>query len=116
MIREADLEMDDRREHEQNNANDEMNSIKAQEIELQAELRAELAEPLPSVDQMNLPKTRYINPDVVAQYTKVASSSTNTLDSLEEKLAEAEVKKKKARKLITTHQLKAKPFKRKKKS
>ncbi|CAJ0600191.1 unnamed protein product [Cylicocyclus nassatus] len=116
MIREADLEMDDRREHEQNNANDEMNAIKSQEVELQAELRAELAEPLPNISQMNLPKTRYINPDVVAQYSKVASSSTNTLESLEERLAEAEVKKKKARKLITTHQLKAKAFKRKKKS
>ncbi|EYB91308.1 hypothetical protein Y032_0207g2018 [Ancylostoma ceylanicum] len=115
MIREADLEMDDMREHEQANANDEMNSIKAQEAELQAELRAELAEPLPSVDRLNIPKTRYINPDVVAQYTKITSTSTNTLDSLEEKLAEVEEKKKKARKLITTHQLKAKSFKRKKK-
>ncbi|KIH60306.1 DEAD/DEAH box helicase [Ancylostoma duodenale] len=115
MIREADLEMDDMREHEQANANDEMNSIKVQEAELQAELRAELAEPLPSVDRLNIPKTRYINPDVVAQYTKIKSTSTNTLDSLEEKLAEVEEKKKKARKLITTHQLKAKSFKRKKK-
>ncbi|KIH59713.1 DEAD/DEAH box helicase, partial [Ancylostoma duodenale] len=115
MIREADLEMDDMREHEQANANDEMNSIKAQEAELQAELRAELAEPLPSVDRLNIPKTRYINPDVVAQYAKIKSTSTNTLDSLEEKLAEVEEKKKKARKLITTHQLKAKSFKRRKK-
>ncbi|VDL79301.1 unnamed protein product [Nippostrongylus brasiliensis] len=114
IIREADLEMDDVRQTEQANSNEEMNSIKEKEIELQAELRAELAQPLPTIDKANLPKTRYINPDVIAQYAQVTSMSTNSLDSLEEKLAEAEMRKKKARKLITTHQLKAKKFRKKK--
>ncbi|XGW17524.1 hypothetical protein V3C99_002263 [Haemonchus contortus] len=115
IIREADLGVDDLRQAEQENSNNEMNSIKEKEIVLQAELRAELAEPLPSIAKINLPKTRYINPDVVAQYEKVSSTSMNSLESLEEKLVEAEAQKRRARKLITTHQLKAKKFRRKKK-
>ncbi|KAK6739641.1 hypothetical protein RB195_008251 [Necator americanus] len=114
IICEADLEMDDVRETEQANANDEMNSIRAQELQLQAELKADLAKPLPDINDLKTLKTRYINPDVVAQYSKMKASSTNTLDALEEKLAEVEKKKKRTRKLITTHHLKAKSFKRKK--
>ncbi|PIO63344.1 hypothetical protein TELCIR_15056 [Teladorsagia circumcincta] len=92
-----------------------MNTIKEKEIGLQAELKAELAEPLPSIGRINIPKTRYINPDVVAQYEKIKTTSMNSLDSLEEKLAEVEARKKKARKLITTHQLRAEKFRHKKK-
>ncbi|KAK5964896.1 hypothetical protein GCK32_019505 [Trichostrongylus colubriformis] len=92
-----------------------MNTIKEKELQLQAELKAELAEPLPNITRINIPKTRYINPDVVAQYEKITSMSTNSLDALEENLVEMEARKKKARKLITTRQLRAKQFRHKKK-
>ncbi|KJH52859.1 DEAD/DEAH box helicase [Dictyocaulus viviparus] len=72
VLRDAELEMDDARQSEQASSNAAMDLIRAEETRLQAELKAELAAPLPSLDRMDLPKTRYINPDIIARYEKVS--------------------------------------------
>uniref|UniRef100_A0A1I7WTP3 RNA helicase n=1 Tax=Heterorhabditis bacteriophora TaxID=37862 RepID=A0A1I7WTP3_HETBA len=118
-IREAEMEMDGEREHEQDLSNDEMNAIKTQQLQLEAELRWELTVPLPRHDKVQVPvRAKYL----IKRNKQFLFISENSLhqsrnicaaqqDSLEENLSEAEALKKKTRLSIKTHQLKEKKFK-----
>lgn len=68
--REAELDYDDR-STERIHANIDYNESMNKQNKLKVELKGELAVPLPDVQRINLPKTRFITPEINALYRKV---------------------------------------------
>ena len=70
MAREADLDIDDR-DKEREQANDEYNDFLRKQDRLRHELKIEMQIPLPDVNRHQLPKTKFITPEISALYKKV---------------------------------------------
>ncbi|CAJ0579878.1 unnamed protein product, partial [Mesorhabditis spiculigera] len=99
---EADLELDDLGSRESEANEIQIHELAREEKSKHSELRAALAQPLPSIERKSSLKSRYITPELSKIYEKQAT--TDALVTLqEEKTASGDQKKKKLmRKLLNT--------------